>query len=160
MEKETKILVEINPIKSERSKSITYFIENECFICNSHAIGGNGYPQIGKNKKRFRMNRFIYEFFNGEIPEGLHIRHTCDNKICINPNHLITGTHQQNMQDAKERDLFKRGEDVPSAKLTKEQAIEIFNSKLSNVELGRVYNINPSVASNIKHKKKWKLIHE
>lgn len=31
-------------------------------------------------------------------------RHTCDNKMCCNPEHLIWGTHQENMDDMKERE--------------------------------------------------------
>ena len=34
-----------------------------------------------------------------EIPEGFDIRHKCDNRICVNPDHLELGTRKQNVSD-------------------------------------------------------------
>ena len=39
-----------------------------------------------------------------EYTKGLVARHKCDNKICCNPEHLEWGTHQDNMNDMKERE--------------------------------------------------------
>lgn len=48
-------------------------------------------------------HRFSYRIHNGPIPKGLHVRHTCDNRGCVNPKHLAVGTHQDNMDDRTER---------------------------------------------------------
>lgn len=45
----------------------------------------------------------MYEQANGMIPAGLLLRHICDNPGCINPNHLVLGTHQENMNDKTNR---------------------------------------------------------
>lgn len=46
---------------------------------------------------------------------GKVIRHSCDNKRCINPEHMTLGTVSDNIQDAIERDLTKYKLDYDSA---------------------------------------------
>lgn len=41
---------------------------------------------------------------NGPIPDGLIICHTCDNSMCVNPDHLYAGTHKDNFEDAVQRE--------------------------------------------------------
>jgi hypothetical protein len=49
--------------------------------------------------------RLVYELVKGDNAlEGKIARHTCDNEICCNPNHIVPGDHQQNMDDMKERE--------------------------------------------------------
>jgi hypothetical protein len=50
-----------------------------------------------------RVNRFMYETFSGAIPEGQIVRHTCDVSMCVNPSHLILGTHKDNAADREAR---------------------------------------------------------
>ena len=45
-----------------------------------------------------RAHQISYEMFYGKLPDGLEIMHTCNNPSCVNPGHLVAGTHQENMQ--------------------------------------------------------------
>lgn len=72
-------------------------------------INSDGYPKIGRKvaegKYDFNIkgHRYVYEHTKGKIPDGHVVRHTCDNILCLNPEHLLTGTPADNMVDRRER---------------------------------------------------------
>lgn len=64
---------------------------------------GQGYASGQFKGEIFLFHRKMYEIHKGDIPHDLIVRHTCDNKICCNPNHLVLGTKKDNRQDFMER---------------------------------------------------------
>lgn len=60
----------------------------------------DGYGQFGRSKAAYRA---AWELANGPIPPGAHVLHSCDNRLCVRPDHLRLGTHGDNMADMAAR---------------------------------------------------------
>ena len=56
-----------------------------------------------RDAKRVRAHRFAWVEAHGAIPEGMVVRHMCDNRVCVNVDHLELGTQADNVRDASER---------------------------------------------------------
>lgn len=102
--------------------------------CISHkgSINRAGYGQIcrrinGKTKV-YGAHRYAWEQANGPIPDGLFVLHSCDNRRCVNVEHLRLGTHTDNMRDASQRGRLQgrnRGVKHGRSRLTEAQVREI-----------------------------------
>lgn len=78
----------------------------DCLIWTGATNKPGGYGQIrlgGKLRVIVRVHRLAYELTFGAIPDGLIVRHTCDNTLCCEPGHLELGTQTDNMRDMIER---------------------------------------------------------
>lgn len=73
------------------------------------------YPMFKFNKKNYRGNRMSWMLFRGNVSGGLHVLHKCDVPLCVNPDHLFLGTHDENMKDKlrKNRDHNQRKGSCP-----------------------------------------------
>lgn len=72
----------------------------------SGVTDGAGYGMIhldSNNKKCIKVHRLSYELHNGILKKGMVIMHTCDNPVCVNPNHLKQGTQKDNMRDCSRK---------------------------------------------------------
>lgn len=70
-------------------------------------------------------HRISFELYNAEIPAGLLALHICDNRPCVNPNHIVLGTNKANMYDMKRKHRAAAGERHHASRLTMEQAHRI-----------------------------------
>ena len=65
----------------------------------------DGRPYFTVQGKRRPSYVYVIELTTGKKQTtGTVVRHKCDNPICCNPTHLEWGSHQENMNDMKERD--------------------------------------------------------
>lgn len=130
-----------------------------CHVCTSHHTNNKGYPVLVFNRKAYPVHRFVYEREHGKISRGKVVRHKCDNRRCVNPEHLELGTQADNMRDMVERGRSTRGSKKWSAKLTEDDVREI-RKRLAAGDLGsdlaKVYGVNPTTIRDIKAGRTWK----
>lgn len=129
---------------------------------------GYAYTTNYETEKKAHVHRLSYEIFKGQIPEGLYVCHSCDNRKCVNPDHLWVGTATENMQDARKKGRLEhvklmavKGENNPNAKLNNEKVREIkklLNENIRPTVIARKYQVNSGVIYLIRDKKAWKHI--
>jgi hypothetical protein len=114
-------------------------------------------------KKKERLHRDSYRYWCGEIPDGMCVCHSCDNRKCYNPRHLFLGTNQENVDDrnAKHRQAkgVKHGRHV-----LVDSDIPVIRARRASGEtftaIATDYRVNPGTIWNIAHPRgrNWKHI--
>lgn len=83
-----------------------------CWIWTA-SLHRDGYGQlmltISPGRKQIvKANRLSWRLYRGEVPDALDVLHTCDQRWCVNPEHLYLGTHPENMADMVRRGRASR----------------------------------------------------
>jgi len=112
---------------------------------------GNGYGHTSRGP----AHRVSYELFVGPIPEDLDVCHKCDNRACVNPDHLFLGTRAENMADMKAKGRGAGG----CRKHLREDHIQEIRRRLAagvpQAEIARTMNVNRGTVSAIKQGKSY-----
>ena len=129
--------------------------------CWLWAGGGNyaGYGMYKVRGKTMHAHRHSYSIAHPhEDISGKVIMHKCDNRACVNPDHLASGSQSDNVQDMlrKGRGNYAKGETHCNAVLTESDVVAIRNSKASLNEDARRFGIHRSAIWAIRHRLKWK----
>lgn len=139
-----------NPVITERN-------EQGCDLVVSHKPKKHGHIELQIDGIKRYIHRVVYENIFGKIPEGLVVRHKCDNPNCINIEHLELGTHADNVADRVERERSATGVDNGRAKLTEDDVRFIRSDNThNNTELSKMFSVDAKVIRNVKSFKSWK----
>ena len=123
-----------------------------------------GYGQKRVKGRLMRATHYVLrEQLGVDVPSGMMACHTCDNRKCVNGDHLWIGTNADNMADmkAKGRGRAPQGTDQHLSKLTEEQVLFIKanyvprHPELGGAALGRKYGVHKTTVTDIIRGKSW-----
>lgn len=103
-------------------------------------------------------HRLSYFIHNGDFDRSKIVMHKCDVPTCVNPDHLILGTNDENMADMVAKKRAAIGEKNVKAKLTSEQVLQIrqLSKTLSRKEISNLFGISKTQTAYIITGKGWK----
>lgn len=88
---------------------------DDCWIIATYKMP-TGYGKLceprGNSTAGYLAHRVMYEDAYGPIPAELQIDHICDNKSCINPEHLQAVTRRQNMRKYYKPNSCNKGHEL------------------------------------------------
>lgn len=123
---------------------------NDCVIWPGSRYK-TGYGQCWRNGKTHHAHRIAWESAHGPIPKGLCVLHRCDNRPCVNIDHLFLGTRTDNHLDKVSKGRMLIGMALPQTKLTPEDISNIRASGLTQEALAKRYGVNQGHISKIKN---------
>lgn len=122
-------------------------------------MSNKGYGVLNINYKQYRAHRAVYSYYKEvELAPDTYLCHTCDNKLCVNPDHLFEGTTQDNMDDMVSKNRQAKGSKNGGHKLFEPQVLEIkkFLKEGSSLNsLARKYGVSQRTISFIRDGVKW-----
>jgi N-formylglutamate amidohydrolase len=137
----------------------------DCWLWRG-SLSNNGYGQIktkryGGKKLSISASRYALYLKTKELPEDKFACHTCDNKRCVNPDHLFWGTASENQIDCSSK--IRRKNQIYSSY---EQAVEIIKELKETktyeeiAVIAKKHGISTNTAKSVKYKTAWVWVHK
>jgi hypothetical protein len=106
----------------------------------------DGYGKVWVIDRQVPAHRASYQLYKGDIPAGMMVLHTCDNRKCVNPNHLYAGDAKQNTADKIARCQFYGRMKIPFETITEIRRLYATGNFTQN-ELAAKYGIGQTQVS-------------
>lgn len=132
--------------------------QGDCLIWQGKSRVGP-YGSVGYNWKHWLAHRLSYFFARGELPDDKVVRHSCDTPLCIEPSHLLLGTHADNVADKVSRNRQHQKETHPLRKISaadvEQIRAEYAKGGVMQKELADRFGISPTQVSRIVRRQRW-----
>lgn len=125
--------------------------ESSCWEWIGSIQTKTGYGQFYLNKKNISSHRVSWILHEGEIPKGLCVLHKCDNRKCVNPDHLWIGNHKENTRDMIEKGRIFIQKSIMNDQ-QKSQCIQLYKKGIKKKEIASILGVN--------QKRVWKEVHK
>lgn len=122
-------------------------------------IGKGGYGSMNKQGISTYVHRIAWELHFGPVPDGKYVCHHCDNRWCVNPDHLFVGTSAENFADMRAKGRHSHGERC--SHLTADDVLEIrrlYDSGMRRVHIARHFRTTSKNVHHIGRRRSWKHI--
>lgn len=127
-----------------------------CLVLPARCRKQAGHVRISVMGKSQTAHRVVWQFHNRILLPKEVIMHKCDNPACINIDHLILGTHRENILDMWDKSRGVLGEDHGNSILTESDVRFIkLNPQISGVQLGKKFNCSPNTIYAIRKGRSW-----
>jgi hypothetical protein len=133
----------------------------DCWTWARGKCEGYGVVGIG-TKQSFLAHRVAFTLSKGPIPAGMDVLHSCDNRLCVNPNHLSPGTNADNVADRVKKDrsrkIGNRGDKCPTRVLSSDDVRRIRKLVAGGVlqkDLAAHYGVSRATISLTVNNKRW-----
>ena len=121
----------------------------------------DGYGYLRVNYKNLKAHIISYTIENKHPPIIGVIRHTCDNRKCCNPKHLIDGTNIDNIQDRDTKGRQIKGIGINTVKISDLDVPiirELYLKGYTLIHIASMYDVSFSTIHRIVTRKSWKHI--
>lgn len=138
--------------------SRTAIQENECWNFTGFHTP-NGYGQIKYHGHSIGAHRLAYILCINDIPDGMLVCHTCDNRSCVNPEHLFLGTYQDNKDDCMAKDRHAYGPKIGISRVNEYQVREIRELLAQGSSMNSIakrFNIGKTTVGHIRDGRTWR----
>lgn len=136
---------------------------NGCWLwLGGQSLKGYGQFEVKKPSGRFspdHAHRVAYQLTYGPLLSGIHVLHRCDNRLCVNPDHLFLGTNGTNMKDRNDKNRQAKGEKQGASKLSERQVKDIRYlcglGIYSQKDIAHRFGVTPTNINDIVKRKSW-----
>lgn len=120
-----------------------------------------GYGKLKIRGRHKLAHRLSWIIAYGKIPNNMCICHKCDNRKCVNPNHLFVGTKSDNIKDRHVKGRSVKGESNGRAILTETQVVFIkqgIQNGIKRRQLATMFNVGMNAIDKIACGRTWQYL--